>query len=103
MLYLDAEKKRDELKDQLKYKVDQLTRKEEGLIEWQDALASKESKLESGEDGLCNLMRELHVKDMLLADKDIEIKRKDREIEDNLRQCKEDVRREVEVGYFVLC
>ena len=32
MLYLDAEQKRDELKDQLKYKVDQLTRKEEGLV-----------------------------------------------------------------------
>ena len=59
--------------------------------------------LESGEDNICGLMRELRVKDMLLADKDIEIKKKDRELEDNLRQCKEDVRREVEVGCCVLC
>ena len=103
MLYLDAEQKRDELKSQLKYKVEQLTRKEEGLIEWQDALASKEVKIESGEDSLCSMMRELRMKDMLLADKDIEIKKKDREIEDHLRQCKEDVRREVELGCCVLC
>ena len=103
MLYLDAEQKRDELKSQLKYKVEQLTRKEEGLIEWQDALAIKEVKIESGKDSLCNMMRELHMKDMLLVDKEIEIKKKDREIEDHLRQCKEDVRREVEVGCCVLC
>ena len=48
-------------------------------------------------------MREIRIKDTLLSDKDIEIKRKDREMEDVLRQCKEDVRREVEVGCCVLC
>ena len=103
MLYLDAEQKRDELKSQLKYKVEQLACKEEGLIEWQDALANKEVKIESGEDSICNMMRELYLKDMLIADKEIEIKKKDREIEDHHRQCKEDVRREVEVGCCVLC
>ena len=46
MLYLASEKKRQELKDQLKFKVDQLARKEEGLLEWQDALSRKEQKLE---------------------------------------------------------
>ena len=103
MLYLTSEKKRQELKDQLKFKVDQLARKEEGLLEWQDALSRKEQKLESGEDNLCSLMREIRIKDMLLVDKDIELKKKDREIEDNLRQSKEDVRREVEVCCCVLC
>ena len=53
--------------------------------------------MENGEDNLCYLMREIRIKDMLLMDKDIELKKKDRDIEDNLRQCKEDVRREVEV------
>ena len=48
MLYLAAEKKKDELRDQLKFKVDQLARKEEGLLEWQDALSNKEHKLETG-------------------------------------------------------
>ena len=48
-------------------------------------------------------MRELRVKDMLLADKDIEIRKKDRELEDSVRQAREDVRREVEVGCCVLC
>ena len=83
--------------------MEQLTRKEESLIEWQDALCSRELKLESGEDNLCGLMRETRIQDTLLSDKDIEIKRKDQEMEDMLRQCKEDVRREVEVGCCVLC
>ena len=103
MLYLSAEQKRDQLRDQLKFKVDQLARKEEGLLEWQDALATRESKLESGEDSLCGMMRELRVKDMLLADKDIEIRKKDRELEDSARQSREDSRREVEVGCCVWC
>ena len=96
MLYLASEKKRQELKDELKFKVEQLRRKEERLLEWQNALSDKEKKLDNGEDNVCALMREIKVKDMLLMDKDMEIK-KDREIEDNIRQCQEDVRREVEV------
>ena len=98
MLLLSAEQKRDELRDRLKFKVDQLNRKEEDLVAWQNALSTRELKLESGEDSLCGMMRELRVKDMLLADKDIEIKKKDRELEDHVRQAREDVRREVEVG-----
>ena len=98
MLLLSAEQKRDELRDRLKFKVDQLNRKEEDLLEWQNALATREWKLESGEDSLCGMIRELWVKDMLLADKDIEIRKKDRELEDSVRQAREDVGREVEVG-----
>ena len=79
------------------------TRREDGLNEWQDALSTKELKLESGEDNICGLMRELRIKDMLIADKEIELKKKDRELEDNRRQCQEDVRREVEVCCCVLC
>ena len=103
MLLLSAEQKRDELHDQLKYKVEALARKEEDLLEWQNVLATREWKLESGEDSLCGMMRELRVKDMLLVDKDIEIKKKDRELEDSVRQAREDVRREVEVGCCVWC
>ena len=103
MLLLSAEQKRYELRDQLKYKVEALARKEEDLLEWQNALSTRELKLESGEDSLCGMMRELWVKDMLLADKDIEIRKKDRELEDCVREAREDVRREVEVGCWVWC
>ena len=64
--------------------MEQLTRKEESLIEWQDALCSREMKLESGEDNLHGLMREIRIKDTLLSNKDIEIKRKDQEMEDSV-------------------
>ena len=66
MLYVSAEKKRQELKDQLKFKVEQLRRKEERLSEWQSALSDRENKLDSGEDNVCALMHEIKMKDMLL-------------------------------------
>ena len=74
-----------------------MKRKEEGLRHWQSVLSNKEYKLESGEDKLCNLMREIRIKDSLLAEKDLLIGKKDRDIEDIRRECQEDVRREVEV------
>ena len=74
-----------------------MKRKEEGLRHWQSVLSNKEYKLESGEDNLCNLMREIRIKDSLLAEKDLLIGKKDRDIEDIRRECQEDVKREVEV------
>ena len=50
--------------------MEQLTRREEDLKEWQNALSDKELKIESGEDSICGLMKELRLKDMLLSDKD---------------------------------
>ena len=49
MLLLAAEQKRDEFRDRLKFKVDQLNRKEEGLLEWENEVANREWKLEHGE------------------------------------------------------
>ena len=103
MLLLSAEQSRDELRDQLKYKVETLARREEGLLEWQNTLGTREWKLESGEDSLCSMMRELRVKDMLLGDKDDEIRKIRREMEDSVRHAREDVCREVEVGCCVWC
>ena len=80
-----------------------MKRKEESLVEWQNVLSNREFKLESGEDNLCSLMREIRIKDSLLSDKDIIISKKDRDMEDMRRQCREDVRREVEVCCCVLC
>ena len=48
-------------------------------------------------------MRELRVKDTLLVDKDIEIRRVRKELEDSVRQAIEVVRREIEVGCCVWC
>ena len=46
---------------------------------------------------MCSLMREIRIKDSLLADKDVIINKKDRDMDDLRRECREDVRREVEV------
>ena len=82
MLLLDAEQKRDEYQDRLRFKVDALKRKEEDLLVWEDEVANREWKLENGEDNLSSMMRELKLKDILLADKTNELKKKDRDLED---------------------
>ena len=100
MLLLSAEKSKDEMRDKLRHKVEMLVRREAGLLEWQNALDTRERKIDSGEEGLSNLMRELRVKDTLIVDKDIEIRRVKKELEDSVRQAREDVRREIEVGVW---
>ena len=97
MLLIDAEQKRDEYQDRLRFKVDALKRKEEDLLGWENEVANREWKLENSEDNLSSMMRELRLKDILLADKNNEIKKKDRELEDQVRQARADVCREVEV------
>ena len=74
-----------------------MKRKEEGLRHWQSVLSEKEYKLESGEDNLCNLMREIRIKDSLLAEKDLIIGKKDKDMDDVRRECQENVKQEVEV------
>ena len=74
-----------------------MRRKEEGLRHWQSVLSEKEYKLESGEDNLCHLMREIRIKDSLLAEKDLIIGNKDKAMDDVRRECQENVKQEVEV------
>ena len=60
-------------------------------------LSEKEYKLESGQDNLCHLMTELRIKDSLLAEKDLIIGNKDKEMDDVRRDAQESVKQEVEV------
>ena len=63
-------------------KFEELRRKEESLIHWHNMLSDKELKLEFDEDNLCYLMREIRIKDSLLAEKDLIIGNKDKAIDD---------------------
>ena len=60
-------------------------------------LSEKEYKLESGQDNLCHLMTELRIKDSLLAEKDLIIGNKDKEMDDMRRDAQESVTQQVEV------
>ena len=72
-----------------------MKKKEEGLRHWQSMLSEKEYKLETGEDNLCNLMREIRIKDSLLAEKDLIIGNKDKAMDDIRHECQENVKQEV--------
>ena len=74
-----------------------MRRKEESLLHWHNILSDKEHKLESDEDKLCHLMREIRIKDSLLAEKDLIIVNKDKAMDDVRRECQESVKQEVEV------
>ena len=97
LLLIDAEQRKEEYKDRLRFKVDELKRKEEDLLVWEDNVANREWKVENGEDNIASLMRELKLKDILLADKTNELNKKNRELEDCFRKARADVRREMEV------
>ena len=66
-------------------------------------LSNREYKIKSGEENICSLMREIRIKDLLLAEKDVLISKKDHDMDDVRRECREDVLREVEVCECVVC
>ena len=74
-----------------------MRRKEEGLRHWQSELIKKEYKLETGKENLSHLMSELRIKDSLLAEKDVIIGNKEREMDDIRRDAQDSVTQQVEV------
>ena len=60
-------------------------------------LSEKEYELESGQENLCHLMTELRIKDSLLAEKDVIIGNKEKEMDDVRRSAQESVTQQVEV------
>ena len=102
---ISTNKAKDELKEQLKKKVEELRRQEENLKDWQHHLDVRERKLDDGDEGLSKLMRELHVKETTIVDKDAEIRRMKKEIDNSVLHAREEVQREIEVGVccVVLC
>ena len=69
---------------------------------WQSVLSEKEYKLESGQDNLSHLMTELRIKDSLLAEKDVIIGSKEKEMDDIRREAQESVTQQVEVCWCIL-
>ena len=65
----------------------------------------QECKLDDGDEGLSKLMRELRVKETTIVDKDAEIRRMKRELDNSMMHAREEVQREIEVGVccVVLC
>ena len=64
---------------------------------WQSELSKKEYKIESGQENLCHLMTELMIKDSLLAEKDLIIGNKEKEMDDIRREAQDSVTQQVEV------
>ena len=65
-------------------------------------LSNREHKLECGMDSLSNLLREVRIKDSLLAEKDLVITNKDKAIDDIVRENQGSVNEEVEVCQFIV-
>ena len=74
-----------------------MKRKEARLLHWHNILSDRERKLESDEDSISNLLREIRIKDSLLAEKDLMITNKDKAMDDIRRESQGSVNQEVEV------
>ena len=74
-----------------------MKRKEARLLHWHNILSDRERKLESDEDSISNLLREIRIKDSLLAEKDLVITNKDKAMDDIRRESQGSVNQEVEV------
>ena len=96
-MLMDAEQKKEDYKNRLRFKVDEVKRKEEDLIMWEDTVANREWKVEHSEDNIVSLMRELKLKDIMLLDKTAEVNKYKRQVEDSVREARADVRRFEEV------
>ena len=84
-------------------KVEDARRKEQSLVEWEDAIAYREYKLENREDDIVSLMRELKLKEVLLLDKTAEVTKYGRQAEDAVREARSDERRFEEVCRICFC
>ena len=88
----------------MRFKVEDARRKKQSLVEWEDAIAYREYKLENKEDDIVSLMRELKLKEVLLLEKTAEVTKYKRQAEDAVREARADERRFEEVCVlFVLC
>ena len=65
-LYIGAEEKMEDYRNRLRFKVEDARRKEQSLVEWEDAIAYREYKLENAEDTVVSLMRELKLEEILI-------------------------------------
>ena len=103
-MYIGAEQKMEDYRNILRFKVKDARRKEQSLVEWEDAIAYREYKLENKEDDIVSLMRELKLKEVLLLEKTAEVTKYKRQAEDAVREARADERRNEEVCVlFILC
>ena len=101
-MVLSANGAKDELKEKLKKKVEELKRQEQNLADWEHHLDVRERRLDNDDDRLSKQMQDLRVKESVIVNKDDEIRRMRCEIDNNIMRAREDVQREVQVGVFVL-
>ena len=103
-MYIGAEQKMEDYRNRLRFKVEDARRKEQSLVEWEDAIAYREYKLENKEDNIVSLMRELKLKEVLLLEKTAEVTKYKRQAEDAVREARADERRFEEVCRLcILC
>ena len=103
-LYIGAEEKMEDYRNRLRFKVEDARRKEQDLVEWEDALSYREYKLDNAEDTVITLMRELKLKEVLILEKTAEASKYKRQAEDAVREARANERRFEEVCVlYVLC
>ena len=93
-MVIEANCAKDELKEKLKKKVEELKRQEQTLTDWEHHLDVRERRMDNDDDGLSKLMKDLRVKESVIVNKDDEIIRMKHEMDDHIFRARKNRDRE---------
>ena len=69
-MVIEANCAKEELKEKLKKKDEDLKRQEQNLIDWEHHLDVRERRIDNDDDGLSKLIKDLRVKESVIVNKD---------------------------------
>ena len=116
-LYFEADNEKEDYKNRLKFKVrcvqcicvdiwfkaQDLNRKERELREWEDELKCREYRIDTAEDTVFSLKRELKLKELMIIEKTAWAVKLERDADDAVRTSKENERAYEEVCECIYC
>ena len=86
-MVIEANCAKEELKEKLKKKDEDLKRQEQNLIDWEHHLDVREWRIDNDDDGLSKLMKDLRVKEGVIDTKNDELRKMKREMDEHIFFC----------------
>ena len=101
-MVVEARKKEEDFRRECKEKQEQWLRMERGFKEWEASLDRRERKIESHDNGMEEMMRDLRIREDQIVTKNKEREGLKNEVEEMVNRAKEDHDREFKVVKVIL-
>ena len=103
-MVVEARKKEEDFRRECKEKQEQWLRMERGFKEWEASLDRRERKIESHDNGMEKMMRDLRIREDQIVTKNVEIEVLKNEVAEMMDLAREDHNREFKVvKVIVVC